>query len=56
MPRYRALMARPFRFAVQVRTLDDPSAIIAAARTAELLGYDDSRLRAVTGEPARAPS
>ena len=41
MPRYRALMARPFRFAVQVRTLDDPSAIIAAARTAELLGYDE---------------
>lgn len=35
------MAARPFRFALQARSFDDPASIAATAREAESLGYDE---------------
>lgn len=39
--RYRQVMVRPFRFALQSRALGERDELIAAARQAEALGYDE---------------
>ena len=38
---YGCGMTKPFRFAVQGRSFDDHDALVAAARQAEALGYDE---------------